>query len=70
LFVYEIEVLPEFRRSGIGRQLMTSVVAAAAREGADTFLLTNRSNVAATALYRSVGGQIESGDEQMFEFRA
>lgn len=70
LFVYEIEVLPGHRRRGIGRRLMEAVLSTAAGEGADTFLLTNRSNVAAMALYETVGGRTENADDQLFEFPA
>ena len=70
LFVYEIEVAPEFRRRGIGTRLMQSVFAEAAAAGSETFLLTERSNEAALAFYRRLGAMTEHGDSVLFRYPA
>jgi ribosomal protein S18 acetylase RimI-like enzyme len=51
-FVYEIDVDEAHRRQGIGRRLMAEMLA-----GQDaSFVLTEPDNVAANALYASLGG--------------
>lgn len=70
LFVYEIGVGKAHRRQGIGSRLMQAVLDEAGRAGADTFLVTNRSNQAAMALYQSLGGRSEADDEIVFEYPA
>jgi ribosomal protein S18 acetylase RimI-like enzyme len=63
LFVYEVDVHEAYRRRGIGRRLMAELLAAAP---APAFVLTDRDNVAANALYASLGG--ERSDEVMWDF--
>jgi ribosomal-protein-alanine N-acetyltransferase len=49
-------ILPELRRRGMGRRLLTEVVTRAANYGADVMWLDVRvSNAAAIALYRTAG---------------
>jgi ribosomal protein S18 acetylase RimI-like enzyme len=55
--LYEIEVLPEFRRQGIGRALLDAFLDIARQEdGASMYLFTAQDNGAAQALYRAAGG--------------
>ncbi|MGZ4289713.1 MAG: GNAT family N-acetyltransferase [Gaiellaceae bacterium] len=53
LFVYELEVDERYRGRGIGRRLMTELLAG----HEEAFVLTEADNEAANALYRSVGGK-------------
>ena len=54
--VGSIAVLPEYRRHGLGRQLMEILLAACRETGTrDTFLEVRVSNEPAIALYRSLG---------------
>lgn len=70
LFIYEIDVLPEFQRRGIGRALIEAVLKTARERNADTaFVLTNRSNTAAVNLYAETGGIIKNPDDVMFEYK-
>lgn len=69
LFVYEIEVAEGHRRRGIGRRLMTSLLAEARAERADAFVLTNRSNPGAVRFYTELGGTVKNGDDLLFVFR-
>ena len=68
LFIYELEVAAEHRRRGVALALMTSALKRAAAQGVDTFVFTNHSNAAATALYRKLGGVAKNGDDLLFVF--
>jgi len=72
VLLYEIGVHDDFRRRGIGKALIVKVKRWAKEAGADeVWVLTNRSNTAAVALYESLGGKTESEtpDEVMFVFK-
>jgi ribosomal protein S18 acetylase RimI-like enzyme len=72
VLLYEIGVREDARQKGIGKALINEVKLWAKEVGADeVWVLTNRSNAAAVALYQSMGGETESGtpDEVMFNFR-
>ena len=72
VLLYEIGVQVDFRQRGIGKALIEEVKHWAKEAGADVvWVLTNRSNAAAVALYQSVGGTTESEtpDEVMFVFK-
>lgn len=69
LFIYEVDVMPAFRRLGVGRTMIEKVLEAGRSQGADTaFVLTNRSNPAGAGLYAAVGGRDVHADDVMFEF--
>ena len=56
LHINNVAVLPEHRRSGIARRMLTAVIADGARAGARRALLeVRRSNVAARQLYEELG---------------
>jgi ribosomal protein S18 acetylase RimI-like enzyme len=69
-FIYSVDVLESHKRRGIAKAMM----AALTQEGAtgrwdEMFVLTNRSNAAAMALYASAGGiNPEPDDVVMFDF--
>jgi ribosomal protein S18 acetylase RimI-like enzyme len=57
LYLHQLEVAVEHRRSGIGRQLLLAFMTAGAEVGATKmFLTTGAGNTAARRLYDSVGG--------------
>jgi aminoglycoside 3-N-acetyltransferase I len=57
LFVYEVDVAPAYRRRGIAKRLLTELLRIGAARGAvEGFVLTEPENLAANALYASVGG--------------
>lgn len=67
MFVYEIEVAPAWRRRGIGASLMRRITETAREEGMfEAFILTDRANDAARALYRSTGAEAENEDSMLF----
>lgn len=56
LLLYEIDVTPSWRRRGIGRRLVEAFLEEARAVGAcGAWVVTNRSNAAAMALYRACG---------------
>lgn len=71
LFVYEVGVLPQFRRRGIGTQLMREIRHLVAAEGlTEAFALTDQANVAAQRLYGGTGATIEQDQGMLFVYRS
>ncbi|MFC3077467.1 GNAT family N-acetyltransferase [Phenylobacterium terrae] len=57
LWINEVGVSPRFQRRGVGKAVMSHLLAHAGAEGCrEAWVLTDRDNGAARALYRSVGG--------------
>ena len=57
MFINEIGVAPGYQRRGVGKALMTAILAEARIGGCElAWLATDESNAAALALYRSAGG--------------
>ncbi len=68
LWINEIGVAPNHRRRGIGRQLVRCLLAHARVLGcSEAWVLTDRENVPARALFSAVGGA-ESDSPVSFEF--
>jgi ribosomal protein S18 acetylase RimI-like enzyme len=71
VLLYSIDVHETMQRRGIGRALVEATTAWARALGADnTWVLTERSNHAAMALYRAAGGTDDIPDIAMFTFRS
>jgi ribosomal protein S18 acetylase RimI-like enzyme len=69
VLLYSIDVHEAMQRQGIGRALVEATTAWARELGADnTWVLTERSNHAAMALYRAAGGSDDIPDVAMFTF--
>jgi len=67
MFLYEIDVAPEYQRRGVGAALIRALEQICRDEGfGEMFVFTNRSNTAAMRLYASTGAHTETDDEQMF----
>jgi len=67
MFVYEVAVVEQHRRRGIGRGLIEEAKRLAKADGCGKMLVpTNRSNEAAMALYRSTGGEEGAADATAF----
>ncbi len=67
VFIYEIAVVEQHRRRGIGRALIEETKRLAHENGCrKVFVSTNRSNEAAMALYRSAGGEEGAADATGF----
>ena len=69
VLLYSIDVHEAMQRQGIGRALVDATSAWARELGADnTWVLTERSNASAMALYRAAGGTDDIPDVAMFTF--
>ena len=67
LFIYDVAVHPAFQRRGIGRQLMTTLLALAAKRGIDvTFVPADNEDDHALAFYEALGGV--AAPVTMFDF--
>lgn len=70
ILLYEIGVNESFRRKGIGKALIEEVKNWGKEVGADeVWVLTNKSNIPANALYKSAGGAPENPDDIMYVFK-
>jgi ribosomal protein S18 acetylase RimI-like enzyme len=70
LWINEVAVAPTHQRRGLARQLLQLTLSAARQIGCtEVWVLTDRSNLPAMGLYRSVGGVEAPVDQVMFTFR-
>lgn len=69
MLLYDIEVLKQFRRHGIGTMLIESLKDFATKDGfEELWLLTNKSNKAAMEFYKRSGGLQKDNDDTLFTF--
>jgi ribosomal protein S18 acetylase RimI-like enzyme len=69
LWINEIGVAPTHQRKGIGKTLLQAILDGAKQSGCtEAWVLTDRANIAAMALYKSAGGVEELPDPTMFTF--
>ena len=69
VLLYSIDVHASMQRRGIGRALVKATTAwAQALDADNTWVLTERSNLPAMALYRAAGGTDDIPDVVMFTF--
>jgi len=69
LYIHEVSVLPEFQRQGVGKHILTGVKSLCKLTGiCRFFLVTEKSNRAACALYESVGGESAHDDDITYFF--
>lgn len=69
MFIYEIEVAPQYQRKGVGTALITYIREIVRREKMySSFVFTNYSNEGAVEFYKSTGGIIENGDDLLFYY--
>jgi ribosomal protein S18 acetylase RimI-like enzyme len=70
LWINETGVAPTHQRQGIGKALMQAVLEEAKRSGCtEAWVLTERTNIPAMAMYTSSGGEETLPDPTMFTFR-
>ena len=70
LWINEIGVAPAHQQRGIGKSLMQAILEEAKRSGcSEAWVLTDRINLPAMAMYRSAGGEETLPDPTMFTFR-
>ena len=69
IFLDSIDVHPKFKRQGIGTRMIEKLKVLGKEKGAtELWVLTNRSNEAAMALYASTGGVSKERDVVMFDY--
>lgn len=69
LWVNEVSVAPSHRRGGLGKRMLHALFDVGCAIGcSQAWVLTDRSNAAATRLYRALGGVAAPGEVVMFEF--
>jgi len=69
LYIHEVGVLPEYHRQGIGKQLLSGIKSLCKLSGiCRFFLFTEKSNIAACALYESAGGEPAHNDDVTYFF--
>ena len=67
LFIYEVDVVEEHRRKGIGRAMLACLKAICVERGlGEMFVLTDVDNEAGNALYRKAGGVLENSPANMY----
>jgi aminoglycoside 6'-N-acetyltransferase I len=70
MWINEIGVAPSHQRQGIGKALMQAILEEAKRSGcAEAWVLTERDNTPAMAMYKSTGGEETPPDSVMFTFK-
>ena len=70
MWINEIGVAPTHRRQGIGKALMKAILEEAKQAGcSEVWVLTDRANLAAMAMYKSAGGEETLPDPTMFTFK-
>jgi ribosomal protein S18 acetylase RimI-like enzyme len=69
LWINEIGVAPTHQRQGTGKALMQAILEIAKQSGCrEAWVLTGRSNLPATSMYRSIGGLESIPDPVTFTF--
>ena len=70
LWINEIGVTPTHQGRSIGKALMRAMLAEAKQSGcSEAWVLTDRTNLPAMAMYKSAGGEETLPDQTMFTFR-
>ena len=70
LWINEIGVAPTHQRQGVGKALMQAILEESKRSGcSEAWVLTDRGNLPAMAMYKSAGGEETPPDSVMFTFR-
>ena len=70
LWINEIGVAPTHQRQRIGKALMQTILDIAGQSGCtEAWVLTDRTNLPAMAMYKSAGGEETLPDPTMFAFK-
>jgi ribosomal protein S18 acetylase RimI-like enzyme len=70
MFLYSLDVLPEYQRQGIGRALIESLKAVCREKKLVMFVFTNESNEAGMGVYPATGAFRPNPDDVMYEWNA
>ena len=70
LWINEIGVAPTHQRQGIGKALMQAILEEAKQSScSEAWVLTDRINLPAMAMYKAAGGEESQPDPTMFTFK-
>jgi len=70
MLLYEIDVQPDFQGKGVGSAMIERLKELAREAGScEVWVVTNKSNEAATRLYRATGGFAKQDDDVVFEYK-
>lgn len=70
MFLYSIDVFPEFQRKGIGTMLINELKKISNNAGcSEIFVITGESNLRAQAFYNATGGIREEEKSQLFIYK-
>ncbi|QVK17670.1 GNAT family N-acetyltransferase [Mycoplasmatota bacterium] len=70
MYMHEIEVLPDYRKKGIGKKLMDSLKEICKNRNVfRIFLITEKSNLPAVALYETMEGIAKNNDDIVFTYK-
>ncbi len=70
MWINEIGVAPTHQRHGIGKALMQAILEEAKQSScSEAWVLTDRANLPAMAMYKSAGGEESLPDSTMFTFK-
>lgn len=68
MFIYSVDVVQEFRKKGIASKLVKAFIDSANNQGfRNSFLITDKDNIPANKLYRSLNGK-EMDDKVLYMF--
>jgi len=71
MYLHEIEVKESARRKGIGKKLLNEMNNICEQKGfMKLFLITNKSNKPAVALYESLSGEASNDDDIVYTFKS
>ena len=69
LWINEVGVATSHQKKGIGKALMKEMLLLGQELGCKTaWVLTEKDNIPANGIYKSVGGNVDEGDTVMYEF--
>jgi aminoglycoside 6'-N-acetyltransferase I len=69
LWINEVGVASSHHKQGIGKAIMKEMLRLGHELGCKVaWVLTERDNIPANGLYKSVGGKLEDGDTVLYEF--
>lgn len=69
ILLHEIDVLPSYQKQGVATFLIEKLKEIATQNQiSEIWLVTNRSNIAAMALYEKTGGKAPSNDDVVFVY--
>jgi len=69
MYIHAIEVIPEYRKQGIGTRIINEIADICRKNGfIKMFLITFKSNIPAVSLYESTNGKAKHDDYVVFDY--